>query len=388
MNFFTNLFKEKLKIDSKNLSNFLQDISIPTLTDNHKQICEEELTEKDIFESLKSFDNNKSPGNDGLTKEFYVTFWKDIKDVFMNSLQESKRLKYLRNSQRQAVIKLLEKPNKDKRHIYNWRPISLLNFDQKLISKALALKLKKVLPFLIGPGQTAYVNRRFIGESGRLIADIVETSDLQNLSGYLLTIDFEKAFDSLNHDFLVAVIKRYGFGESFTDWIKILLKNQESCVINGGHTTKYFKLEKGARQGDPISAYLFILALEILFILIKSNKNINGLNIFNREFLYTAYADDTSFFLKNINSVNNVLTNLKLFSNFSGLCPNYSKCEIAGIDVLKNVNVALCGMKCLNLTKECIKILGVYVSYNKKLQDDMKFSDTVKNICNVIKLGV
>ena len=73
-------------------------------------------------------------------------------------------------------------------------------------------------------------------------------------------------------------------------------------MINGGHTTTYFRLESGARQGDPISPYLFILALELFFILIKSNKNIHGINIFNHDVLYTAYADDTTFFLKGLDS--------------------------------------------------------------------------------------
>ena len=143
------------------------------------KISEEELTEKGIHESVRSFDNNKSPGNDGFTKEFYQTFWQDVKYIFFNSLQESKRLKYLCTSKHQAIIKLLEKPNKDKRYISNWRPISLMNLDQKIISKASAIKLKKVLPVLISPGQTAYVNGRFIGESGRLISDIIEVCDIE-----------------------------------------------------------------------------------------------------------------------------------------------------------------------------------------------------------------
>ena len=75
------------------------------------------------------------------------------------------------------------------------------------------------------------------------------------------------------------------------------------------------------------------------------------------------------FFLKNQTSVTNVLNDTETFSNFSGLCPNLDKCRIAGIGVLKNVNVALCGMKNINLTKESIKILGVHISYNKKIQD-------------------
>ena len=157
-------------------------------------------------------------------------------------------------------------------------------------------------------------------------------------------------------------------------------------MINSGHTTKYFRLERGARQGYPISANFFILASEILFIFIKFNKNIDGISISNHERLYTAYADDTTFFSKNQTSVKNVLNDIETFSNFSGLRHNLGKCEIAGIGVLKNVNVALCSMKNIKLTKESIKIFGVYISYYKKIQDDLNFTKTIKNFCNVMKL--
>ena len=76
----------------------------------------------------------------------------------------------------------------------------------------------------------------------------------------------KKAFDSLNHTFLISALEKFGFGKTSIDWIKIFLNEQESCVINGGITTKYFKIEKGVRQGNPVSAYLFILCLEILFL--------------------------------------------------------------------------------------------------------------------------
>ena len=254
-----------------------------------------------------------------------------------------------------------------------------------MISKSLAIRVTKVLSNLIDSRQTAHVNERFIGESGRLTDDAIKVCDIQKIGGYLLTVDFEKAFDSLNHEFLIAVLKFYGFGEDFIDRIKILLRHQESCAINGGHTTTYFHLEREAKQGDPISVYLFVLALELFFILIKSNKNIHGTNIFNHDFLYTAYADDTTFFLKDFNSVKNVLEMLNQFYMVSGLRPNFSKCQIAGIGSLKHAKVALCGLKILDLTKESIKILGVYISYNTKLQNNINFCMTVKNICNVIK---
>ena len=85
-------------------------------------------------------------------------------------------------------------------------------------------------------------------------------------------------------------------------WIKTILNNQESCIISGGKT-KYLKLERAAQQGDPFSAYLFILLLEIFFVFIKNNPNVKGLNIFKHEFLYTACANDTTFFLKNAKSL-------------------------------------------------------------------------------------
>ena len=90
-------------------------------------------------------------------------------------------------------------------------------------------------------------------------------------------------------------------------------KNQESCIINGGITTNYFKLERGARQGDPIPAYLFILLLQVVFTVIKSNQNIDKLRIFEHEFLYTAYVDDPTFSVKNQTSVIKIL---KVFGNF------------------------------------------------------------------------
>ena len=87
-----------------------------------------------------------------------------------------------------------------------------------------------------------------------------------------MTVDIEKAFDSINHCFLIKVLEKYGFEKDFIKWIKILPQNQESCIINGGTTTNYFKLEKGTRQGEPISAYLFIFVLEIVFLFTKVKK--------------------------------------------------------------------------------------------------------------------
>ena len=110
-----------------------------------------------------------------------------------------------------------------------------------------------------------------------------------------------------------------------------------------------------------------------MFNLIKQNKDIHGLSFFDHTFLYTAYADDTTFFLKDKESVKKVMNVFGTFSIYSGLKPNKSKCEIAGISVLKGVSMELCGVECTDLTKNSVKILGIHFSYNKKIENEENF---------------
>ena len=132
-----------------------------------------------------------------------------------------------------------------------------MNVDLKIKSKALPEKLRKVLPDLISSQKTVYVKNRHFGESGRLISDIIEIAKIKKMDAFLVTMDIEQTFDSLDHKLLIYALEKYGFGKSFVSWVKVLLRNQESCVLNGGTTTKYFLLGKGSCQGAPISAYLF-----------------------------------------------------------------------------------------------------------------------------------
>ena len=111
-----------------------------------------------------------------------------------------------------------------------------------------------------------------------------------------MTVGIEKAFDSINHSFLMCVLRKFGFGNEFRKWMQILMKNPESSVISDVKTTPYFKLERGTGQGGPISAYLFVIALGVVFSLNKANPDIEGLQFFRHTFRYSAYADTLSFF--------------------------------------------------------------------------------------------
>ena len=159
---------------------------MPTLNNEQALECEGIIIETELLKALRSMKNDKSPGNDGITKEFYEFFWDDIKNLLSDSIKKSFISGELSTSQKQAVIKLIEKKDRDKRLLKNWRPISLLNIDTKLISKVIAIRLKKVLNNLISENQIAYLNYRFISERGRIVSDIAEITDLLQIEGIFL----------------------------------------------------------------------------------------------------------------------------------------------------------------------------------------------------------
>ena len=138
------------------------------------------------------------------------------------------------SSQRQAVIVLIERKDKDKRFVKNWKPIFLINVDDKIASKTIALRIKKVIAKLVHCDQTAYVCNRNIGESVRLINNILEYTDENNIEAILFSADFEKAFDSVEHSFIISTLRAFGFGYALLQWAETFLKNVESCVMNSG----------------------------------------------------------------------------------------------------------------------------------------------------------
>ena len=147
----------------------------------------------------------------------------------------------LRCTQKQAIIKLIEKKGKDKRYIGNWRPISLINVDAKIGSKVIATRLQKVIPEIIHFNQNAYVKGRTIFDAVRTIDDIMEFTERYQMNGLLVAIDFQKAFDSINHDFMFKALSVFNFGSSLIRWIQIFYKNISSTVTNNGYTTPPFK---------------------------------------------------------------------------------------------------------------------------------------------------
>ena len=157
---------------------------------------------------------------------------------------------------------------------------------------------------------------RFIGESIRLIDDILCHTEQENIDGVLFAADIETAFDSVEYNFFFASLKRFGFGDEFIEWIRTLLFDVGSCVMNNGFSMGYFSIKRRTKQGDPLSAYIFILCLEIFFIQIRSDSSIKGFKFNNIEIKLTAFADDTTFFSKGCTVSEKNSKIIKDFRNF------------------------------------------------------------------------
>ena len=191
-------------------------------------------------------------------------FWNELSNELLESLNYSYMHGVLSINQRRGVISLIPKGNKDTLYLSNWRPITILCTDFKLASKVMASRLKQTLPHLINPSQTGFISGRYIGENINTILELIDITEEENIPGLILSADFSKAFDNLDWDYLDNVLRYFNFGDSFKQWIKLFNTNVSAVVNVNGWFTSYFKIEKGARQGDPIAAYLFILCAELL----------------------------------------------------------------------------------------------------------------------------
>ena len=272
---------------------------------------------------LQSFAIGKTPGNDGLPIEFYKTFWPTVGKILVQVFNEAYNAKEMSNSQKQVVITLIEKKDKDRTFLENWRPISLIKVDSKIASKVITMWIIKVIPEIIHCNQTDYVQNRFIGEAVRSIIDIMDHTKNTNIAGMLLFIDFEKAFDSLEWNFLFKSLEIFGFGSSLICWVKTFYSNISSCNINNGICTKYYSINRGVRQGDPLSPYLFIVAVKLLAIVIRKSDDIQGVRIGDTESKIIQYADDLTATLSDVESAEALLTLLKHFETCSGLKVNH-----------------------------------------------------------------
>lgn len=313
-----------------------QNVNLPKLSKLESDSLEGLISYEEASVALKNMKNNKSPGSDGFSADFFKAFWGKIGHFVVRSINYGYEHGELSTTQKEGVIVCIPKENKPRNKLKNYRPISLLNCVYKIASSSIANRIKSVLKKLINEDQTGFISGRYLGENTRLIYDIMHYVEEKNLPGLLLLVDFEKAFDSLSWKFIHNVLNFFQFGSSVKRWIQMFYKNAKLCINLGGNLSTFFSIGRGCRQGDPISPYIFILCAEILAIKIRNNTKIKGISIENTEYKFSQYADDCSAILDGSQeSLNETLNELIYFARFSGLNINFDKTQVVWIGIKK-----------------------------------------------------
>ena len=197
----------------------------------------------------------------------------------------------------------------------------------------------------------------------------------------MVTIDFEKAFDSVSWSFLNKTLHKFNFGDSFIKWVNTFYKDVSSCIMNNGVSTALFPINRGVRLGDPLSPYLFILVLEPLLSAIKEDPTIRGLQINNHEYKLTVFAHDLTTFLHDKISYNSLLTLMDQFGTCAGLKRNEGKTEAYWLGSFHNRHEHL-DIKTIN---KPIKILGIHFTYDRRKCQELNFDTTLTSIKKNVK---
>ena len=194
----------------------------------------------------------------------------------------------------------------------------------------------------------------------RLLYDILFYAEKNNIPGLLLLIDFASAFDTVSWSFMIKTLDFFNFGDSVKRWVSLFYTNVESCVIVNGHMSEFFFLQRGCRQGDSLSPYLFILCAEILSILLRNNPKIKGIRIQGTEYIVSQYADDTSLTLDGSQeSLLNTMKVLKFYGNISGLNVNTDKTKVIWFGSMKNSQTIICPEYNLVWENAIFTVLGI-----------------------------
>ena len=234
-----------------------------------------------------------------------------------------------------------------------------------MASTCIANRVKRVLDKLIHNDQKGFIKGRFIRENVRQTYDLLYEAKKQNISGLLMLIDFEKAFDSVSWKLIKESLIFFNFGPILIIWVQVLYNKSESCVIQNRHMADFFKLGRGCRQGDPLSPYLFLICGEILAIMIRSNDRIGGIKMWRKCYKISQYADDTSLYLDGKeSSLREVLSILDSFDFLSGLKMNAEKTKLILIGALEGSKSELCKEVNLEWGVTEFNSLGVNFSIN------------------------
>lgn len=358
--FYSSLYQSELT-DTVDIDSFFHNLDIPLISPDSACALDAPIKLEEIVQAIKDMQSSKAPGPDGYPTEFFKKFCEKLAPLLLNVFNESIERGSLPVTLTQASISLLLKKGKDPANCSSYRPISLLNVDVKILAKVLASRLETVLPSIVSEDQTGFVKGRHSFSNIRSLLNIIYSKQISKLPEAVISLDAEKAFDRVEWRYLFTVLRKFGFGERFCAFIRLLYSSPEACVCTNNNRSTYFPLSRGTRQGCPMSPLLFALAIEPLSIALKSSSAFSGIRREGTEYKVALYADDLLLYCTDpVVGIPGVLSILEDFGYISGYKLNIQKSEFFPVNAaalqIQQVHIPF------TLSKSGFKYLGINIT--------------------------
>lgn len=365
LSFYEDLYCSE-ECDGAAADEFLHDLS--KLSEKEHDELDSPLSFGELSQAVQEMSSGKSPGLDGLSAEFFKSFWnligEDLYGVFLECIEQGT----LPLSCRRAILTLIPKKG-DLGCLKNWRPVSLICADFKILSKALTNRLKKCMASVIHKDQTFCVPKRSIFDNLFLLRDIITVAKMHHLDIGFLSLDQEKAFDRVDHQYLFKTMEAFGFGPYFVSLIKILYNGIYSMLRLNGSLTRPFSVTRGIRQGCPLSGLLYAISIEPLLVSLR--KQLRGVNIpifpSVDPVKLTAYADDITVVIKDSEDVSRLISSLDSFRKASSACINWGKCASLLLGEWSGGGPPQLPQQC-RWARDGFRVLGLYFGTNSYIE--------------------
>jgi len=313
----------------------LDKVDFNSISEVDNEMLVGEVSEEEVKAAIWGCDSSKSPGSDGFNFGFIKSCWDILKEDVVLAVKDFACYGSWPRGSNASFLCLIPKVE-NPQQLGEFRPISLVGCLYKIISKALSLRLKKVIGKIIDARQSTFLEGRGLIDSVLVANEVLEEYKRKRKSYVVFKVDYEKAYDSVNLDFLYYMLRRLGFCDRWFQWIKGCLESASVSVLVNGSPTREFFPRRGLRQGDPLAPFLFLIVAEGLVGVARvaeEKKLIDNLEVGKDKVRVNMlqYADDTLLFCEaNVKSVFNIKAILQCFQLSSGLRVNFGKSRIGG----------------------------------------------------------
>ena len=288
------------------------------------------------MEVISSVPNNKAAGPDGFSIEFFKEFSSKLSPLLLRMLNHSMLNSRLPPTLYKANISLIPKPSRDPNLVSSYRPISLLPIETKILGKVLANRLKEHICSIIHPDQSGFMPGRHMYFNLRRLFHVLYTEHTEE--AVVISLDAQRAFDQVEWPYMLITFEKFGFGPSFMKWIEIIYSHPTASVITNQNISCPFAINRGTRQGCPLSPFLFSIIIEPLAASVRQSQLISPVEIHEQEHHLSLYADDILLFISRPEtSIPALLTLISSIGKLSGFSVNWDKSEL--MPVSKEVNM-------------------------------------------------